>query len=345
LNRSFELCPDVWVPRIINGGWQLAQGHGETVDETEAINHLCRLAQAGLTSFDCADIYTGVERLLGRFLKEYRQIYGATQADKIRIHTKFVPNRDDLAGLTRKRVVRVIDRSLQRLGCERLDLLQFHWWDYSVPGYVETALWLDELRQCGKIACLGTTNFDTSRLRQMCAAGVRLVSNQVQYSLLDRRVETDMVAFCRERGIHLLCYGSLAGGFLSDSWLGKPEAPAANRSLTKYRLMIEEFGGWPAYGQLLAVLAEIAGKHSRSMANVAAAWVLARPGVGSVIVGARNAARLADNLRAFDLEMDAQDKAALERILARYPGATGPVFGLEREAGGPHASIMKTNLG
>ena len=113
--------------------------------------HLSRLAQAGLTSFDCADIYTGVERLLGRFYKDYKQTYGAAEAEKIRFHTKFVPNRDNLAALTRVEVTRIIDRSLQRLGSDRLDLVQFHWWDYAVPGYMETALWLEELRQSLRI--------------------------------------------------------------------------------------------------------------------------------------------------------------------------------------------------
>ena len=104
--------------------------------------------------------------------------------------------------------------------------------------------WLAEQRQAGKIRLLGTTNFDTMRLQEIVDAGVSLVSNQLQYSLLDRRVESEMVDFCREQGIHLLSYGSIAGGFLSGRWVGQPEpvGPHANRSLAKYKLIID--GDW-----------------------------------------------------------------------------------------------------
>jgi len=150
----------------------------------------------------------------------------------------------------------IIERSLRRLGQERLDLVQFHWWDYSVPGCVDAALWLQELREEGKIDLIGGTNFDTPHTEKLVAAGVPLVSMQVQYSLLDARPENALVAAARKHDIHLLIYGTVAGGFLGDRWLGLPEPqmPLENRSLTKYKLIIDDFGGWDLFQALLLAL-------------------------------------------------------------------------------------------
>ena len=118
---------------------------------------------------------------------------------------------------------------------ERLDLVQFHWWDFGVPGYVEVAHWLQELREKGKIRHLGVTNFDDNQLDAMVRSGVEIVSNQVQYSALDRRPEKNLAPYCQENGIVLLCYGGLSGGFLTDSYLGMstPPAEVENGSLIK----------------------------------------------------------------------------------------------------------------
>ena len=106
------------------------------------------------------------------------------------MHTKFVPDLEGLAHLDRATIRATIERSLKRLKGERLDLVQFHWWDYYVPGCVEAGLWLEELRREGKINLIGGTNFDTPRTEALVAAGVPLASMQVQYSLLDARPRT-----------------------------------------------------------------------------------------------------------------------------------------------------------
>jgi aryl-alcohol dehydrogenase-like predicted oxidoreductase len=150
----------------------------------------------------------------------------------------------------------VIDTSLRRLRMERLDLVQFHWWNYEVPRWLETAHWLGELRRAGKIDKIGGTNFDTRHMVEMIESGVPLASMQVQYSVLDRRPRKSMVAAALKHGVGLFCYGTVAGGFLSEKWLGAPEPKDAmeNRSLTKYRLVIEEFGGWELFQALLRTL-------------------------------------------------------------------------------------------
>lgn len=331
-----ELAPGYSVPRIINGGWQLSQGHRRSiVDPDRAVREMQRLADAGLNTFDCGDIYVGVEALLGKLL--------AASAE-IRVHTKFVPDRDELPRMDRRYVEKIIDRSLRRLGVERLDLVQFAWWDYSVPGYVETALRLDEQRRAGKIRLLGATNFDVPHLAELVDAGVPLATHQVQYSLIDRRPERGMVRFCREQGIHLLAYGSLGGGFLAERYRGQPapEPPLANRSLVKYRLVIDELGGWDRFQGLLDTLAGIASRHSVGIANVAVRWTLERRGVAAAIVGALDAGHLEDNLKVFGFELDEEDRRRLETFAGAGP--PGDVYTAERVGDGHHAAIMRYNL-
>ena len=336
-----ELAPGYSVSRLINGAWQLSEGHREGgFDRQSVLGELRELVETGLTTFDCADIYTGVEELLGELVR------ALSGQGKIQIHTKYVPDLTDLPSVTRQDVEATIDRSLRRLGEEQLDLVQFHWWDYEVPRYVEVAAWLADLQTAGKIRLLGTTNFDTPRLREIVDAGVPIVANQTQYSLLDRRAENEMVRFCQETGIGLLCYGSVAGGFLSGRWAGEaePMGSMSNRSLTKYKLIIDEFGGWALYQDLLSALSKIARRHQVSLTNVATRWVLDRPGVAAVLMGTRPAGHLRDNLRVFDLRLDEGDYALLDEVLSRAVGPKGEPFELERIPGGPHARIMKTNL-
>ncbi len=339
-----ELAPGYSAARVVNGCWQLSAGHREAaLDAGDVVDGWLRLADAGFTSFDCADIYTGVEELLGRFLGAWRARGGDPGA--IQIHTKYVPDADELAGLTKARVEAIVDRSLTRLGVERLDLVQFAWWNYSVPGWVEAAFWLEELRQAGKIRHLGATNFDVPRLRDILDAGVDLVAHQVQYSLLDRRPENGMAALCGERGVQLVTYGSLGGGFLSERWLGAEESRALdNRSLVKYRLIVEEFGGWKLYQSLLRELDRIAGIRGATMASVATRWVLGRPGVGSVIVGARDDRHLEENRALGSLRLTPDDLEALNSLLAQSRGPAGDTFDLERDPEGPHSAIMWKNL-
>ncbi len=315
----------------------------ERPNKDDVLDAFARIADAGLTAFDCADIYTGVEELLGEFLRARR--FGAREQSQIRVHTKFVPDREALPQITKRYTEGIIDRSLRRLGVEQLDLVQFGWWDYEVPGYVETAVWLQDLARSGKIAYIGLTNFDTTRLRQIVDAGVQLVSHQVQYSLLDTRPSGNMAAFCREQGIHLLCYGTLAGGFMSARWLGvgDPGTDLPNRSLTKYKLIIDECGGWTAFQDLLRSLHEIATKHDINIGTVATRFVLDRPQVGAAIVGARNDTHLMDNLRTLDLELDNEDSSRLAKLATRNR-LRGDVYGLERQPEGVHAAVMRYNL-
>jgi aryl-alcohol dehydrogenase-like predicted oxidoreductase len=336
-----SLAPGYSISRLLKGGWQLAGGHGP-IDTAAALDDMDRFAGAGITTFDCADIYAGVETLIGRWLERRH----ARATTPVQVHTKYVPDLDRLPAHARADVTRGIDRSLSRLGVEALDLVQLHWWDDEVPGYVEAAGWLDELRRAGKVRHVGLTNFDQPRVREILTAGVPVVSHQVQYSVLDRRPAHGLSAFCAEHGIGLLCYGALAGGFLSRRYLGRPapSPPLDNRSLVKYRLIIDEFGGWDGLQQMLTVLDEVAIRHGVGIGAVAIRWVLDQPGVAGVIVGARHTRHLEGTIQAATLALDARDHGEIARVQDASKGPTGDVYGLERVKGGRHAAIMRYSL-
>jgi aryl-alcohol dehydrogenase-like predicted oxidoreductase len=367
-----QLAPGYTMSRLLKGGWQLAGGHGP-VDAAAALADMDRFVDAGITTFDCADIYTGVEALIGEWLKR-RRAQGAVVP--VQVHTKYVPDLDRLPTHSRADVVRGVDRSLARLGVERLDLVQLHWWDYDIPGYVDAAAWLDEQRRAGKIRHIGLTNFDQTRLAEIVHAGVPAVSHQVQYSVLDRRPASLVAAQCARDGIGLLCYGALAGGFLSDRYVGRPDPapPLENRSLVKYRLIIDEFGGpstlrepqgrpepgrgatgsgpsraasrdgWARFQEMLAALGGVAARHGVGIGAVAIRWVLDQPGVSGVIVGARHARHLDQAKQACVLALDDEDRSAIARVQSASSGPSGDVYDLERVKGGPHASIMRYTL-
>jgi aryl-alcohol dehydrogenase-like predicted oxidoreductase len=225
-------------------------------------------------------------------------------------------------------------------------MVQFSWWNYAMPRWMETAHWLAELQQAGKIKYLGGTNFNTAAVQAMTTSGVRLSTLQVQFSILDHRPEKELIGHCRAQHIHLVCYGTVAGGFLSDRWLHQlePQAPFENRSLIKYKLMIDEFGGWSLFQKLLTVLQTIAQKHGVSITNVATRYVLEKPMVAAAIVGARNASHLAENTKVFSFSLDRDDYMAIESVLAQRTGPAGDVFDLERIKDGPHGRIMRYNL-
>jgi aryl-alcohol dehydrogenase-like predicted oxidoreductase len=262
------------------------------------------------------------------------------------VHTKFVPDLAHLHEVDRIYVRTIVERSLRRLGQERLDLVQFHWWDYAVPGCLDAGRWLEELREEGKIDLIGGTNFDTEHTEKLVAAGVPLAAMQVQYSLLDSRPEHALVTAARKHDIHLLVYGTVAGGFLGDRWLGvhEPETPLENRSLTKYKLIIDDFGGWDLFQALLRALRAVADRHGVDIATIASRYMLDLPQVAAVIVGARNRAHLIANLKIAAVKLSDADRAEISAVLARRKSLEGDTFELERDREGRHGRIMKYNL-
>lgn len=340
-----ELAPDHRISRVIKGGWQLAGGHGQ-VNLGESVADMIAFCDAGITTYDCADIYTGVEEMIGAFRKTYVNERGSEALRAVKVHTKYVPDLQHLAVVSNHDVEASIDTSLRRLKTEQLDLVQFHWWDYDVNRYLEIAGHLTDLRAKGKIANIGGTNFNTAHTRKLIEAGVPLVAMQVQYSLIDTRPAREMVQLAKDKDIGLLCYGSVAGGLISERWLGakEPTEPLENRSLIKYKLIVDDWGGWSLFQELLNVLSQIAKRHDTDISSVASRAVLNRPSVTAVIVGARNRSHLDRNASVAELNLTNQDYEQIEAVTMRSKTVSGDVFDLERDRNGRHGSIMKYNL-
>ena len=154
-----------------------------------------------------------------------------------------------------------------------------------------------------------------------------------------------MIDLCRSRDIAVICYGTVAGGFLSERWVGRRETgDLTNRSLIKYKLIIDDFGGWDLYQQLLSTLGRIAVKHRCDIATVASRAVLNWDHVAAIIVGATNAVHLGANRKIADLQLDAADAQAIQAVLRQRRGPCGDVYSLERDRTGRHGRIMKYDL-
>lgn len=343
--ETTSLRPGHEISRVIKGGWQLAGDHG-AVDRDTAIADMEAFLDSGITTFDCADIYVGVEEMIGEFIADLRRRRGGSVAAQVCVHTKLVPDLGRLADLRPDELIAIIDRSLARLQVERLDLVQFFWWDMSLGAPTEALSVLKSEQSKGKIGNLGVTNWDLAETERFVKAGFDLVSTQIQYSVLDARPRNGLAQWAAENDLKLLCYGTLAGGFLTETWLGVPDPGFAfeNRSLVKYRLIIDEFGPWERFQTLLRTLKSIGDRHGVSLSSVATRYVLDQPQVAAAIVGARYARHLPRMLQVFGWSLDAADRKALEAVLSQADGPTGLVYGLERDRGSRHGRIMKYNL-
>ena len=312
----FRLTGDLEFSRILNGLWQVAdmERGGVELDAERAADHLALYAGRGFDSFDMADHYGSAEIIASRLL---RRCPGA------RVLTKWCPP----PGPMTPEIVRSgVKERLDRLGVDRLDLLQFHWWNFEHPAWLDALHELATLREEGLIGEIGVTNFDAAHLHLALADGVPVRTNQVVCSLLDRRFTQGLAEICARHGVHLLAYGTVCGGFLSERWLGQAEpADIADWSKMKYRRFIEAAGGWEAYQAVLSAAAGIARKHRVSAANVASRWVLSHPHVAGVIIGVRPGVsdHCADNSRLFAFELDLEDHAALSAAFA----GTSPIPG------------------
>ena len=315
-NSSLQFTPDLHICRILNGMWQVSGAHGR-IDPTAAIKNMFDYLDAGFTTWDLADHYGPAEDFIGEFRHQLAALRGAEALTGIQAFTKWVPRP---GRMTRRIVEDNIARSLRRMGVETLDLLQFHWWEYDDSAYLDALTFLAELRDEGKIRHLALTNFDTAHLKIISEHGIRVVSNQVQYSLIDRRPEVRMVPFCQEHAIQLLTYGTVCGGLLAEKYLGQPEPGYGvlnTASLQKYKQMIDAWGGWGLFQELLRVLKQIGDKHRVSIANVAVRSILDRPAVAGVIVGVRLgvADHCTDNAHAFNFALDVEDQAQIQSVL------------------------------
>ena len=313
------------ISRLVCGLWQVAdlEKGGATLDPERAADALDAYAAAGFDTFDMADHYGSAELITGRMLRRH-----AGKA-KPRAFTKWCP----VPGpMTRDTVRAGVQERLDRLGVERIDLLQFHWWSFAHPAWLDALHEMNALREEGLIGALGVTNFDAAHLHLALADGIPLVSNQVSFSLIDRRASGPLAELCRKSGVKLLAYGTLCGGFLGEKWLGREEPQdIPDWSRSKYKRFLDAAGGWEPFQAILRAAEQIADKHGVSVSNVASRWVLEHDFVAATIIGARltESEHRDDNLHAFRFRLDGEDHAHLAEALAGttpIPGDCGDEY-------------------
>ncbi|XP_058779712.1 flagellar radial spoke protein 5-like isoform X3 [Vicia villosa] len=212
-----------------------------------------------------------------------------------------------------------INVSRKRMDVDSLDMLQFHWWDYSNSGYLDALKHLTDLKGEGKIKTLALTNFDTERLQIILENEIPIVSNQVQHSLVDMRPQQKMAELCQLTGVKLITYGTVMGGLLSEKFLDAniniPFAgPAINTpSLQKYKRMVDAWGGWGLFQGLLRTLKQVASKHGVSISAVAVKYILDQPAVAGSMVGVRLglSEHIQDCNAIFSLVLDEDDVSSI----------------------------------
>ena len=311
--ERIRLTDDLEICRLLVGMWQVAPVNAK-IDPLAAVDAMLDYFDAGYTTFDMADHYGDAELFLGRLRERIQTERGEDALSRLQAFTKWVP---DCGEMTREIVEVAVDLSLQRMQSKTLDMLQFHWWDYSHPGLFDALKHLTDLVQEGKIRHLSLTNFDTEHLEEILLHGFEITTHQVQYSIIDRRPEEKMLPLCREKNIGLLTYGTLCGGLISEKYLDVSEPSAENftrRSLKKYKEILDVWGDWKRFQKLLVVLKEIAEKHSVAIPHVAARFILDKPGVAGVIVGCRLGVseHIAENLKISQLRLDEEDRTRIE---------------------------------
>jgi aryl-alcohol dehydrogenase-like predicted oxidoreductase len=292
-------------------------GQFRSVGETDldgARRQIDLALDAGVNVVDTADMYSmgAAEEIVGKVLSEGRR-------DRVLLATKarfpMGPGPND-AGLSRHHLIEACESSLRRLQTDHIDLYQLHEWDGQTP-LEETLGALDHLLQTGKVRYVGCSNF--AGWQVMKALGIarqrglpEFASQQIYLSLQERSAEYEIIPSAIDQGLGLLIWSPLAGGLMSGKYRrGQPPPPGARHA--------SEWSEPPVYDEdklydTIETLVEIADGRGVSAAQVALAWLLARPGITSVIVGARTDEQLADNLAAATLELARDEHARLEAV-------------------------------
>ncbi|RZS80109.1 aryl-alcohol dehydrogenase-like predicted oxidoreductase [Motilibacter rhizosphaerae] len=285
---------------------------GSTMHE-EATRQVDLALEAGVNLIDTADVYSDglSEEIVGAAVKGRRD--DLLLASKVRFAMGSGPND---AGLSRHHILRGAEASLRRLGTDYLDLYQLHQWDGVTP-VEEIVAALDTLVQQGKARYVGISNFSAWHAMKLLGVAertgaVRPVSQQIHYTLQAREAEYELVPLSLDQGLGILVWSPLAGGLLSGKYRRGHQPPEGSRGLS-------DWNEPPVRDQeklydIVEVLVEIAQGHGVSAAQVALAWLLTRPAVSSVIIGARTTEQLQDNLASASLELAPEEVARLEEV-------------------------------
>ncbi|KAF2321643.1 hypothetical protein GH714_000858 [Hevea brasiliensis] len=258
-------------------------------------------------------------KIFGIFINRVRRERPPELLDQIRGLTKWVP---PPVKMTSSFVRESINVSRKRMDVSSLDMLQFHWWDYSNPGYLDALKNLTDLKEEGKIKTVALTNFDTERLQIILENEIPVVSNQVQHSIIDMRPQQKMAELCQLTGVKLITYGTVMGGLLSEKFLDTNLAipfagpPLNTPSLQKYKRMVDAWGGWSQFQVLLQTLKKIASKHGVSIPTVAVRYVLDQPAVAGSMIGVRLglSEHINDANAVFSLVLDEEDVNNIQEV-------------------------------
>lgn len=322
--ETFQLGPFV-IPRLFTGLWQLSSpswGSGTAESQEAALLHA---VERGLVAADMADHYGDAELVYG----EFRDKIAPEVQSTLYAATKWCIFSAIPTPVTASFVLSGVRERCRRLG-GRVELLQFHFYDYEAKEYLDILVELVRITISHPelVATIGLCNFDSEHVVEACeyliakTGAVGIVSNQVQFSLVDARPLQKMVHACEKYGLKLLTYGSFCGGFLSERWLNEPapevylESNQLTPSQRKYFDMIRTWGSWDEFQVLLRCLSVAARKHSASISNIATRWVLQQPSVGAVIVGTRLGVseHVEDNLNIFGFELDHDDISSIGAV-------------------------------
>ena len=327
MENQVRLSGSLTIPRLVIGLWQIADMERKqgVLDPGQTARFMEPYARAGFTAFDMADHYGSSEIIAGTFKNNYQD------SASIQLFTKWVP---EPGKISKDQVRKAVETALDRMQQNTLDLMQFHAWHYPDPSWLDALMCLEELREEGLIRNIGVTNFDAAHLRVALSSGIPLVSNQVSHSVLDRRAWGPMQEVCQLYNVKLLAYGTLAGGFLTDKWLGRPEPGPGSLSTwseMKYKRFIDAAGGWGPFQHLLRELRQVADRHQTSIAAISSRYVLENESVGSVIVGARlgENAHIDQHRQLLEIELDAEDRACIQAAQERLkpiPGDCGDEY-------------------
>lgn len=319
ISKTSRLSENLVISKVMGGLWQIAdmERGGRTVDLQQAAESMNGYIKNGVSTFDMADHYGSAELITGI----YHQKFG--RSGQAQFLTKWVPEPDPC---TEETVRVAVEKSLNRMNISSIDLLQFHAWNYADPSWLDCLFWLMQLKEEGLIKNLGVTNFDAAHLRVALCSGIEIVSNQVCYSILDQRASHDMSAVCGEFKVKILAFGTLAGGFISEKWLGEPEPQNLDTwSQMKYKRFIDMAGGWEKFQMVLHTLNDLAEAKKYSLANIATKFVLQAPYVAGVIIGTRLGERehIEDNLKVFEFELSAEEEDTIRKAIATLDPISG----------------------
>lgn len=315
MNEKLDRVADTFIV----GCWQLDDRSWKATPEIDIERAIDTYLAWGVKKFDTADIYGRSERILGKSLKSRQDCQIFTKA----VFFDSIPSAQQIQNK--------IESSLRNLQRDRLDCVQIHWHNPHLD-FTSTLEEFTKYTDLGKIGYLGTTNFNTPMLKKAVKIAP-IKSNQVQYSPIDRRVESSMQDFCIQADIDILAYGSLAGGFLSDKFVNAKSIPleAEHARSFYYSSMIKKHGGWAAVREILLTLEQIAKKYRIGISQLALNWLSERAGVKAIITGlTENRQQIQSNMESLNVKIEPEDLQLISQRSEELFEQFGDIYSYER---------------